>query len=54
MTEKLLNICLFGLLIWALWRRISPGVRSEIDRSMKIASFVLLLAAGFALFLHLY
>ncbi|WP_422614933.1 protein MIGRI [Iodobacter fluviatilis] len=54
MTEKLLNICLFALLVWALWRRISPSVRSEIDRSMRIASVVLLFAAAIALFLHIY
>ncbi|WP_442905405.1 protein MIGRI [Janthinobacterium sp. B9-8] len=54
MTEKLLNICLLGLLVWALWRRISPAVRLEIDRTMKIASIVLLMAAVSALFLHIY
>ncbi|MDW5414973.1 hypothetical protein R6242_00090 [Iodobacter sp. CM08] len=54
MTEKLLNICLLGLLVYALWKRISPSMRTEIDRSMRIAAIVLLLGAAIALFLHMY
>jgi hypothetical protein len=54
MTEKLLNICLLALLVYALWKRISPSMRSEIDRSMRIAAVVLLLGAATALFFHIY
>ncbi|MGL4604346.1 MAG: protein MIGRI [Iodobacter sp.] len=54
MTAKILNICLFALLLWALWRRISPAMRSEIDRSIKIAALVLVAGAAVALVAHIY
>jgi len=54
MKEKILSICLLGLLVYALWKRIRPAMRSEIDRSMRIAAVVLLLGAATALFFQVY
>ncbi|WP_255988387.1 protein MIGRI [Chitinolyticbacter albus] len=57
MLPKLLRLALYGLVAWAMialvrsWFR--PQLKAELDRGMRIASGVLLLAAVGALGWHL-